>query len=160
MEHQQVRNQYTITDYVLQLVKDVDTSIAKSSAFFKRFAYKNGTDVNEEFVPSYKCEGVFKMSELFEISQQALPQTEKLNDEDVAQLAKKLEQLWNAYHFQADFPNALPIRQKYTLMREKWNCEVKLASRGETHIEFCHHEPKNCRFNGYCTICNDLKDED
>jgi hypothetical protein len=160
MSQQNTGAQFTISDYIRQLQKDMDFAIERSGSYFKGFAVKNGTEGGEEYLPSYKCEGNYKMSEIFQIDKDCLPDLQQLGSDDINKLALKMEKLWNSYHFYADFPNALPIEDKYRLMRDKWDCNVKLASRGESHIEFCHNGPHDCQFNGYCTICNDLQDED
>lgn len=159
MKQLKADTKYCMNDYLIHLHSDVQQATERADSFFKRFNVINATE-DLPFVPEYKCEGIFKMSEIFSISKEALPEENLFDDIQVKQLTKKVERLWNAYHFFADFPNAVQPREKYRLMRDKWDCDVKLASRGETHIEFCHHGPGNCQFKGYCTICSDLKDEE
>jgi hypothetical protein len=150
---------YTMHDYVAQLLEDIEEATHRSGQYFRQFHSSVHENEPDYLLPLYRCEGLFRMCDIFGISRKSLPEDSSLCDLSVSRLALSMERLWNSYHFYGDFPNLSDARLRYKLMRDHWDKEVKLVSSGESHIEFCHHCQETCRFNGFCSICSDLTDE-
>ena len=100
-----------------------------------------------------------KLSDIVGISYVQLPSDETLNDKQVSLVTKEMIRLLNSYNIFPDFPEKLPDRIKYRVLRDNWEIRQVTFSVGESHLEFCNNDKDNCPFEGYCKVCeNELDD--
>ncbi|MBU0764183.1 MAG: hypothetical protein KJ607_05045 [Bacteroidetes bacterium] len=99
------------------------------------------------------------LSEILGIQSEYLPDDSKLTDEQVSLVAKEAEALWKAYHYIPVFPEGLPYRLRYRVMRESWDSPQVFFEYGSLEIEFCDYEQERCPFPGYCDICEELMND-
>ncbi len=145
-----------MSDYLDFLLEDIEKCTKQAENFFAERGFNiNGQALNHQ---KYMEGEKISFDTFFPISKDDLPEASKLSRPELEVVTYKLEKLLNAYHFFFDFPVLLPLKEKYNLIRTEWRKEVKLALSGETHLEFCYSTPKQCPFDKYCTICDDLKD--
>lgn len=115
-----------------------------------------------EFDPSYMMEledmEELPMSEWFGLSKELFPPANRLNAEQHTLMADEFEKLWGAFSFDPYFPEGLPARRRYELMRDYLDHKCTHWPGGWIHtFEFCNYDPQNCPFgNEYCR-CKDLE---
>ena len=114
-----------------------------------------------EFDPEYMMEleesDEKTMSQWFGLGKEQFPPSEKLSEEQLIQMAAEFENLWSAYSFYADFPEGLPARRRYELMRDYLDHPTQHWPGGwEHHFEFCDYEPANCPFGNEFCRCKDF----
>jgi hypothetical protein len=100
-----------------------------------------------------------KLSEIIGIEKIKFPPDRKLTDEQVELLASEVIRLLNFFNFNPLFPENVPARTKYRLLLEKWDSEQVAVSFGEVEIEFCDYDDSNCPFTGYCSSCEEVREE-
>jgi len=93
------------------------------------------------------------------LEQAQFPPPERLTTEQQELLSIELEELLQNFHFVLDFPENYPVYLRYSFIRDFWLEKQVPMSFGESHIEFCDYEEENCPFPGYCTTCQDIKEE-
>lgn len=144
-------------DYLDQLLEDLEANTVRAESFFK-------DHLPDPLIPSehapYKSLRLVTFEELFGICREALPPLAQLSHSEISVLSYKLIKLLESWHFHIDFPNLLPEREKYQIILHNWQIPYKLAVNGETHIDICLSNTDKCPFTGYCSICEDLNDED
>lgn len=98
----------------------------------------------------------WKMDDLFGISVEVFPPTEKLNE---TQLVQGIRQLWQAFNIYAEVPETkppIPISKMYKNLINYWkNEEIGYVSEGMTHIEFCSYEVSSCPWGEEFCQCKD-----
>ena len=97
------------------------------------------------------------ISSITGIDCEALPSTEKLNQEQQALLATELEKLLDFFHFELEFPVGYPAHLRYPFIKDFWEESHVPLSFGTNHIEFCDYERDDCPFEGYCTTCDEIE---
>jgi hypothetical protein len=108
-----------------------------------------------EEVESFVYGTMSPLSKIVGIATVQLPPPEKLSDAQQATLYEDMESLLNAFNFYPDFPQKLPGHLKYQIMRSRWDTEHVHMSCGESHLEFCEYEPKECPFPAkFCSCKN------
>ena len=119
----------------------------------------------ETFDPDYMIElgesAEKPMSQWFGIGKEVFPPSEKLTDEQLRLIASEFEQLWAAYSFEPNFPDELPVKRRYELMREYLDHPCQHWPGGWVlHYEFCDYEPGNCPFGTEFCRCKDFEMND
>lgn len=100
------------------------------------------------------------MSEWFGMQKQEFPPSEKLTAEQLELMATEFEQLWAAYSFEPDFPDGLPAKRRYELMRDYLDEPTQHWPGGWVHhFEFCEYDPANCPFGEEFCRCIDFEDD-
>ena len=98
------------------------------------------------------------MSVLFGLTIEQFPSSDKLTLEQLTLMADEFEELWAAYNFFPDFPDGLPDRRRYELMREYIDHECSHWPGGwNHHFEFCDYDPHNCPFGEDFCKCKDFE---
>lgn len=97
------------------------------------------------------------MSEWFGLEKEQFPPSEMLNAEELQLMADEFEELWGAYSFFPEFPDGLPSKRRYELMREYLDESCQHWPGGwRTNFTFCDYEPKNCPFGTEYCQCKDF----
>ncbi len=117
-----------------------------------------------EFDPDYMMEleesAEKPMSEWFGLQKEEFPPSEKLTNEQLEFMATEFEQLWAAYSFFPDFPEGLPAKHRYELMRDYLDHPTQHWPGGwQHHFEFCDYDPEHCPFGIEFCRCKDFDDE-
>ncbi len=89
-----------------------------------------------------------------------LPQPEKLTPAQLSRLVSELVILLNKWNFYPEFPDKLPDELKYRALLGVWDDEQTYAKSGMMHLEFCNFDPESCPFTGYCTVCDEVANDD
>ena len=101
------------------------------------------------------------MSFWFGLEKEQFPSSEKLTGEQLELMANEFEQLWAAYSFEPDFPDGLPAKRRYELMRDYLDHECSHWPGGWVHtFEFCDYDTLNCPFGAEFCKCKDFDDDD
>jgi hypothetical protein len=101
------------------------------------------------------------MSLWFGLSKDEFPLSDKLTEEQLELMADEFEQLWAAYSFEPDFPEGLPAKRRYELMRDYLDFSCQHWPGGWVHhFEFCDYEPENCPFGAEFCQCKDFDYDD
>ena len=96
------------------------------------------------------------MSFWFGLSQECFPPSDKLNEQQLDEMALKFEEMWGAFGFFPDFPDKLPSKRRYELMREYLNHQCQYWAKGcMLHFEFCHYDPNECPFGSEFCRCKE-----
>jgi hypothetical protein len=144
-------------DYLDQLLEDIEEAGIKAQPFFRD--HLPDPQIPSEHAP-YKSLGFVTFHDLFGITREALPPADQLSSSELTILSYKLIRLLETWHFYFDFPNLLPDKEKYKIICHTWNSPYKLAVHGETHIDICLSNTDKCPYVGYCSICEELNDEE
>jgi hypothetical protein len=139
--------------YVEQLIEDMKAAAKNLPP--KPYYESDETTVGIEYVLEWENNPYQKMSAIFQMEQYLFPPSDRLTDGQIALLNAAILEMWEAYHFQADYPESLPNRRLYELLREKLEEEMQYISEGCTHIEFCDYQPDACPFGKEHCWCKD-----
>ena len=90
------------------------------------------------------------LAEITRVPKEHIPPEEGLTNEQLSILLPKLEDLLIAWHFVPDYPDAVPMRLKYSLLRELWDQEYIFMAEGNIHLDFCGGICENCQILQYC----------
>lgn len=102
-----------------------------------------------------------KLSEILRIEKIVLPPLEKLTLAQAGLLSEEMTTLLGAYHFVPVFPENLPGDIRYRVLRDNWESEQVYVGAGDSYIEFCQYEPKECPFpSKYCSCLKFDGEED
>lgn len=104
-----------------------------------------------EFDPDYVLEleesPETPMSQWFGLEKEMFPPSERLTAEQLEMMANEFEKLWAAFSFMPSFPEGLPTKRRYELMRDYIDHACQHWPGGwQHHFEFCDYEPENCPF--------------
>lgn len=101
------------------------------------------------------------MSHWFGLTKEQFPSAELLSAEQLELMADEFELLWAAFSFVPDFPEGLPAKRRYELMRDYIDEECQHWPGGWVHhFEFCSYEPENCPFGIEFCKCKDFEYKD
>ena len=143
--------------YVEQLKEDIREAAQKNSIENEDDIQTSGSDFEQHIkeVENYVHGPTAPLSRILGICTIQLPPPEKLSNAQQAAIYKEMELLLNAFNFCPDFPEKLPGHFKYQLMRSRWDNEQVRMNSGQSHLEFCDYEPKECPFpSRYCRCKN------
>lgn len=113
-----------------------------------------------EDVENYLHGKQLPISEITGIIPEQLPPTEKLNEQQQAQLSVELEKFLGHFHFSLDFPFNYPYYLRYPFIKNFWTEKHSALQSGTSHIEFCDYDKENCPFESYCNTCNEFDSDD
>lgn len=117
-----------------------------------------------EFDPDYMMEleesAEKPMSHWFGLEKELFPSSERLTAEQLEMMASEFEKLWAAWSFYPDFPDGLPAKRRYELMRDYLDHPTQHWPGGwQHHFEFCDYEPENCPFGKEFCRCKGFDNE-
>ena len=140
--------------YLSQLITDMH----QSATHVPQSRIPEGT-----FDPDYQDEleasPDYPMSHWFGLTKEQFPASYRLSPEQLELMADEFEQLWAAYSFEPDFPEGLPAKRRYELMRDYLDHECSHWPGGWVHhFEFCDYDPENCPFGTEYCKCKDFND--
>lgn len=97
------------------------------------------------------------MSAWFGLSKEQFPPSGKLTSNQLELMVSEFEQLWDAYSFSPYFPEGLPARRRYELMREFLDQECSHWPGGWVqYFRFCNFEQEHCPFGQEFCMCKEL----
>jgi len=100
------------------------------------------------------------MSEWFGLQKELFPPSEMLTPEELDLMADEFQNLWVAYSFNPNFPEGLPARRRYELLREYLDYACQHWPGGWVQeFGFCDYDPENSPFGSEFCQCKDLKDQ-
>ena len=95
----------------------------------------------------------------FGLSQEQFPSSDRLSLAQLDQMAEEFEALWGAFGFYPEFPENLPSKRKYELMREYLTQPCQYWTGGwESIFDFCTLDPDNCPFGNEFCMCKEDPD--
>lgn len=101
------------------------------------------------------------MSFWFGLEKEQFPSSDRLTTYQLELMAGELEKLWTAFSFEPDFPERLPAKRRYELMRDYLEHKCTYWPGGWIHhFEFCNYEPENCPFGNEFCRCKDFEYDD
>jgi len=138
-------------NYLIQLITDLHKSAEK---------VPQSRIPEGEFDPEYMMEleesGEKPMSHWFGLEKEQFPPSERLSEEQLEMMATEFEKLWKAYSFYPDFPDGLPAKRRYELMRDYLEHPTQHWPGGwEHHFEFCDYDPSHCPFGDEFCRCRE-----
>ena len=102
-----------------------------------------------------------RMSEWFGLETELFPLSEMLTAEELKLMADEFEELWGAYSFLPEFPDGLPDKRRYELLREYLDYSCQHWPGGWIHhFTFCDNEPDKCPFGIELCQCKNLSVDD
>ena len=149
--------------YIDQLIEDIkemyekmevvpdteDETVTDDESFFRHI----------ENVENYLHGKPIPIKKITGIIPEQLPPPEKLSKEQMARLADELEHFLGKFHFYLVFPSNYPMNLRYPFIRDFWSEEHVWLQGGQNHIEFCSYIEEECPFPGYCTICEEIRND-
>jgi len=100
------------------------------------------------------------MSEWFGLEKEFFPPSEMLTTEELDLMANEFELMWAAYSFFPEFPEGLPAKRRYELMREYLDYRCQHWPGGwEQCFTFCDYEPLRCPFGIEFCKCKNFEND-
>lgn len=151
----QKRNNPSMNNYLTQLISDMHLAARR----VPKSKIPEGT-----FDPDYQDELEASpeqpMSRWFGLDKEQFPPSDKLTIEQLELMASEFEHLWAVYSFEPDFPDGLPARRRYELMRDYLDHPCQHWPGGWVqHFEFCDYDTENCPFGTEFCKCKDFDDD-
>lgn len=84
------------------------------------------------------------------------PQADELTEDHVLHLLNEMSRLLKAYSFRADYPQQLPVKQKYDLLKKKWDEKHEYSGDTIVYLECCDCDPTSCPFLPKFCRCKDF----
>lgn len=100
-----------------------------------------------------------KLEDILKIKYEELPPLERLTENQADKLGRLLEKLLNKWNFYPVFPEKVPYSVRYDLIKMEFLNFHVFVGGGRNEIEFCDRDDVNCPFTGYCTECEEWKEE-
>jgi hypothetical protein len=98
------------------------------------------------------------LSEIVEIDQMLLPPVDKLTSNHIEKVFPLLEELLELYGFELDFPEGVPLKLKYILVRDVWAEKFVQMNTGTQVIEFCDYDFNSCPFGSELCECKKFEE--
>jgi len=135
--------------YVEQLMEDID--LAKRSAEIRLSSYfeREGSSAYHPVDEDFDEAGV-KISELIGLEVFVFPKREYLGEVESLDLSQAMIELLKNYGFNPMFGSCVPIRIKYSLLRQAVNHRVYPAEDQMVDLELCDYLPQYCPFAAEC----------
>lgn len=151
--------------YVSQLIQDINREMSKMpeppSDLWDTVDINNECEVEDiSYIEQYHNGAQNRLEDNVGIKKELLPPEKKLNDEQVEQLLKALENLLEYHNYEAAYPHEnLTVRTKYHLLYTNWQEKQPKVSFGRVGIEFCDFNEEECPIPGFCSSCKDYEKE-
>jgi len=100
-----------------------------------------------------------KLSEILDVSPSLFPHQDKLNEQQMAELAKEMINLMQAYNFYPNIPEEVPTEMLYAALLKNWEAEVVFSANSPGIMELCDYDDDNCPFPGYCDVCKNVEND-
>ncbi len=142
-----------ITKYIDQLVEEIQQNKKITNGCYTDSLFQDDSSV------LFSSQKVKTLAEIVGVKKDQLPPIKQLTYNQSVRLVATILELLASYKIFADFPNLLPADKKYQLLHKSWNMSITLQGK-EHHIDFCHYTLEDCPYQGFCTICDELNDEE
>lgn len=152
--------------YISQLLEDFKEVKEKRNASKGQMKESKPSFESDEpdfsYIDQYLNGPEYPLSQILGIEKIQLPPLERLEEVD-PQLVEKLYygiiDMLEAFCFDPYFPDNLPVRIRYEVLRNNWEMELPVMEEGIVGIEYCNYNPENCPFGvDYCA-CKDHKND-
>lgn len=138
--------------YLNQLIEDMHLAAQR---------VPQSTIPEDTFEPDYMMEledmEEQPMSDWFGLEKMLFPSSEMLTAEQLELMAYEFEKLWGSFNFDPYFPEGLPAKRRYELMRDYLDHKCTHWPGGWVHtFEFCNYDPDNCPFGQEYCRCKEM----
>lgn len=76
------------------------------------------------------------LGERLGVDKSVLPAAGELEEDEIDLLVEKIQDLWEAYHYLAEFPEGMPVRKAYEALLSVWDEPVMACTTGRFHFDF------------------------
>ncbi len=90
------------------------------------------------------------MKKLFGVSYEELPPFTMLTDKQANQLLEAVVDTWKVFNIVVDFPDGLPLKLKYELVRDEFIKDIHYMPGWSMHFDFCDGWCPECKIVDYC----------
>lgn len=97
-----------------------------------------------------------KIATITSIPTESFPPVEQLTETQISFLYDEMNRLLTSFRFYPNFPEGLPDKIKYRLLRKKWEDKMVYTGEGMSFFEYCDYEPERCPFPEEFCECNDF----
>jgi hypothetical protein len=91
------------------------------------------------------------MKKLFGVGYEELPPPAKLTEEQMQLLIDAILDAWEAFNCSVDFPENVPLKLKYELIRDEFADSIHYMPGYSMHYDFCSGWCPECKIIDYCT---------
>jgi len=88
--------------------------------------------------------------QIFGVSYEELPPVEKLTNEQIQILIDVICDTAAAFKCSFDFPESVPLKLQYQLIRNKFNEDIQIMPGFNLHFDFCSGWCPDCEIADYC----------
>jgi hypothetical protein len=146
--------------YVVKLAEDLrDSAIIFSASGKMSELDNNGLPKKLKPLEKTECHSRVKrrsISVITGVQTNALPPAKNLTNDQVTYLYDGMALLLSARSFCVNLPPKLPVKQKYSLLRDKWDDKYEFPADTRIYLEFCDCDPASCPFPHKCCSCKDF----
>lgn len=96
------------------------------------------------------------LSKMVGIPSHMFPDPRQLTDEHLSALLPKMFALLRAFRCYPEFPEKVPDRLLYKVLRSIWDDETTFVTDGIEILDLCDFDDENCPFEGYCNQCEEI----
>ena len=119
-----------------------------------------GYEAFEEHMMALEESPDMRLSDIFGISEEVFPPSEKLTDSQLEQLNAAILDMWDAFNIEASCPENVPAKLLYPALVEQFKIETQYWPGWTKGLELCNFEPDKCPFGKeYCTCKEYFPDE-
>jgi hypothetical protein len=152
--------------YTSELINEMNEAVRISRKLKKRLSCDNA-EKNASFMGKnafhFRAKNYgnpIKLEDIIGIPSEVLPPDNLLKKEEKAELSRIMIELMNIWNFFPEFPDNLPDHVKYKHLKKVWSSEQVYMGMGENKIEFCNYDDSQCPFIGFCSFCDDIKEQE
>lgn len=145
--------------YIEQFGEDIDNLLKSEPPYNGSDDFEFDEETMIKFEESFFGDEGIPVGEFTKISKEHLPPPRFLTDKQTSFLSERLIKLLQYYSFFPDFPEGLPDSIKYKTLREHWNKFKAPSIPFQLHYEFCEYDENKCPFQGFCSYCDEEKQD-
>src|ERR1035437_6525116 len=87
---------------------------------------------------------------LMGLTYEQFPPSNRLNDAQMMNLIEDIIDTFQAFDMWIDLPDAVPLAEKYELIRELFNEKINFMPGFSCHFDFCSGSCEGCKIEDYC----------
>lgn len=97
---------------------------------------------------------------LMGLSYEQFPPSEMLNEQQMQELINAIADTFNAYNMCADFPERMPLKMRYELLRDIFKEDIQYMPGFTHHYDFCTGNCEDCKIAEYCNVKDEIIEND